>query len=250
VGVVEANQKRIQANLADTRDEAQLLSQRLSVLNRILRHDIRTQTQLLYGYTDRLESGDLSVSAAAAKIDEANQRLIELSEDAQTLQKLFDGVEFENERLDLVTLVHEAGETVQATHERLRIEYDLPEARPVYAPPMLAQAIEHLLYNIVEHTDTDEPLAEVSVTVEETATRPVRLTVADNGPGIPTIEMIHGTGECESQLRHSKGLGLWLVTWIVEEGGGDLDIETTPSADVGTVVTIALRPPPDQPDAI
>ena len=203
----------------------------------MLRHDIRTQTQLLYGYTDRMETGEMDTDWAAREIRGITDELVGLSEDAQQLQKLFDGVDVGTETLDLVTVVREAAENVGTRHPALAVEYDLPEEQRVLAPPMLGQAVEQLLENVAEHTDAADPRA--TVTVERAADR-VTLTVADNGPGIPSIEMIHNTEESESQLHHSKGIGLWLVTWIVEEGGGQLDIETDPDEEFGTVVTVAL----------
>lgn len=237
IGLYDAHQQQIQANLAETRDRSQQLSQRLSVLNRVLRHDIRTQTQLLYGYTDRMASGQLATDQAVAEIREVTDGLVGLSEDAQQLQRLFDGVDFDTETVDLVTLVREAATNVEVTHDTLTVEYDIPDRQLVQAPPMLGQAIEQLFQNVVEHTETADPRA--TVTIEETAEW-VELTVADNGPGLPSIEMIHNTEESESQLHHSKGMGLWLVTWIVEEGGGRLDIETDPGDSFGTVVCVQL----------
>jgi signal transduction histidine kinase len=237
IGLYDAHQQEIQANLAETRDRSQQLSQRLSVLNRVLRHDIRTQTQLLYGYTDRMASGEMAPDLAATEIREITDGLVGLSEDAQQLQKLFDGVDIDTETLDLVTLFKEAADNVQRTHGALTVEYDIPERQLVQAPPMLGQAIEQLLQNVVEHTETDDPRATVSIVKRKGW---VELTVGDNGPGLPSIEMIHNTEESESQLHHSNGIGLWLVTWIVEEGGGRLDIETDPDAEFSTVVTVEL----------
>lgn len=239
IGLYDAHQKRSQAALATSRDEAQTLSQRLSVLNRVLRHDIRTQAQLIESYTDRMVTDDLPVASAAEGIREANRRLTTLSEEARQLQALLDGSELDVETVDLVATVREAGETVRAEHGSLTIEYDTPEQVLVQAPPMLMRAIEHLLRNVVEHAAEDEPRAEVSVTTVP-PDRSARLTVTDYGPGIPETEMIHTTGETESQLRHSGGIGLWLVTWVVEETGGEMEIESPPSEEAGTVVRITL----------
>ena len=237
IGLYDAYQQRIQANLTEARDRSQQLSQRLSVLNRVLRHDIRTQAQLLYGYTDRLECDDMDGDRAAAEIRGITDELVGLSEDAQQLQKLFDGVDIGTETLDLVAVVREATATARTKHGQLAVECELPAEQPVRAPPMLGQAVEQLLGNVAEHAAADP---EATVTVEQ-ADGWVTLTVADDGPGIPSIEMIHTTEDDESQLHHSKGVGLWLVTWIVEEGGGRLDIETDPPEEFGTVVRVWLQ---------
>jgi hypothetical protein len=44
-------------------------SPRLSVLNRVLRHDIRTQAQLIQSYTDRMVADDLPMESAAEGIE-------------------------------------------------------------------------------------------------------------------------------------------------------------------------------------
>jgi signal transduction histidine kinase len=239
IGLYDANQHRIQANLAETRDEAQALSQRLSVLNRVLRHDIRTQTQLLRGYTQQMQAGALDPGAAAEKISEANDRLVNISGEASQLQQLFDSDDNHIETVDVVPLVHEAGDHIESEYDSFTITYDMPESTSARTSPMLTHAIEHLLSNVAEHTD--ELHADVTVQTVPTAERPVQIIVADDGPGIPDVELIHTTGESESDLRHSKGLGLWLVTWVVEEGEGDIEIET--GGERGTTVTISLREP-------
>jgi signal transduction histidine kinase len=67
----------------------------------------------------------------------------------------------------------------------------------------------------------------------------VRVTVADDGPGIPAVERGVVTGETErSQLTHGSGLGLWVVQTVVEAGGGRLAFEDPPT---GAAVTLSHR---------
>jgi signal transduction histidine kinase len=240
VGLYDAHQRQNQRDLAAKRTEAQTLSNRLSVLNRVLRHDIRTQAQLLQGYTERMEAGELSPEAATERVQQTTDRLTTLSDEARELQHLLDEGGFETEPVDIVRTVTEAAETVQTAHPNLAVEYDLPDEQHVSASPMLTQAIEHVLHNVAEHCDESEPRAEVSVRTDHAANQSVQLTVADNGSGLDEMELIHNTGEPESALCHSKGLGLWLVTWIVEECDGDLEIQTPASAGTGTVVSVTL----------
>jgi signal transduction histidine kinase len=48
--------------------------------------------------------------------------------------------------------------------------------------------------------------------------------------------LTHGT---ESPLHHGSGLGLWLVHWLVEASGGDLDFAD--NRQRGSVVTLTLE---------
>jgi signal transduction histidine kinase len=241
IGLYDAHQTRYQRELTEKRTEAQTLSNRLSVLNRVLRHDIRTQAQLLQGASERLVDGDLAPAVAAEQIQGTVDRLTTLSDQARQLQDLLDDDALEAETLDIVAALAEAKQRVQDDHPRLAVDADLPENRLVEASPMITVALEQVLYNVAEHVDDPEPRARISLT--DADDRSVRLSIADNGPGIDEPEMVHNTIEPVSQLRHSRGLGLWLVTWILEKSNGELRIETPAAEDTGTNVMITLPAP-------
>jgi signal transduction histidine kinase len=241
IGLYDAHQTRYQRELTEKRTEAQTLSNRLSVLNRVLRHDIRTQAQLLQGASERLVDGDLAPAVAAEQIQGTVDRLTTLSDQARQLQDLLDDDALEAETLDIVAALAEAKQRVQDDHPRLAVDADLPENRLVEASPMITIAFEQVLQNVAEHVDDPEPRARISLT--DADDRSVRLSIADNGPGIDEPEMVHNTNETVSQLRHSRGLGLWLVTWILEKSNGELRIETPAAEDTGTNVMITVPAP-------
>jgi signal transduction histidine kinase len=96
-------------------------------------------------------------------------------------------------------------------------------------------AVEELVENAVVHSDDPDPTVRVSVSPGEACTD---LVVADDGPGIPPTERRTIEGDVESALEHASGLGLWLVSWIVDSSGGEVDCEVSES---GTVVRVRLR---------
>jgi signal transduction histidine kinase len=238
IGLYDGHQRQSHTELAAKQREATTLSTRLSVLNRVLRHDIRTRAQVLRGHSERLASGDLTPAKAAVNIDQTTDRLLNLSEEARELEQLLEHDAFETEAVDIVTVVEGAVRTVETTHSKLTLTLDLPDEQRVQAPPLFRQAIEHVLENAAEHNDSPDPRAEVTVRAPEAGM--VALSIADNGPGIDQNELIHNTGAAETGLEHSTGLGLWLATWIVEEGGGTLAVETPSTAEFGTVVTLRV----------
>ncbi len=103
---------------------------------------------------------------------------------------------------------------------------------------LLDVAVDNLLENAVKHAD--DPTVEVRVTAGD----PVRVTVRDDGPGIPDEELAVLERDRETQLHHTSGLGLWLVTWIVRDVDGEVSFGRL---DSGTEVTLSLVPsePPD-----
>ncbi|MFB6183736.1 MAG: sensor histidine kinase [Haloarculaceae archaeon] len=240
IGLYDAHRERLRDDLSHKSDEARNLSQRLSVLNRVLRHDVRNQAQIIQGYTDRLRADEATPNELADGLQRANGRLTELSDDARELEALLTNKQFTNDVLDLVPIVREAGDGVQSTYDDLLVEYDLPDEQRVTAPPLIDRAVEHALHNVAEHNESAQPRAKVTLTTASRTT--AHLTIVDNGPGIPETEPVRNDDE-ESPLHHSQGVGLWLVSWIVDEAGGDLTIETPASDDVGTVLTMRLPTP-------
>jgi nitrogen fixation/metabolism regulation signal transduction histidine kinase len=83
----------------------------------------------------------------------------------------------------------------------------------------------------------------VTLSTVTSQSRPVRLTISDNGPGMPEDEPITGDESEETQLHHSNGVGLWFVAWILDDAGGALEIAAGSEPDVGTVVTLEFVHP-------
>jgi len=244
IGLYDAHHQRLYADRAQERKRVAALSQRLSVINRVLRHDIRNQAQIIAGFAEKVEPRDDDTDAVS-RIQRATNHLTKLSSEARDLQSLLTGEELEQEVLDVVSLVERAAERVQETHPVLTIECELPDSQLVHSSPLLAEAVEHVLSNAAEHNDAAEPRATVSLTTTDSADRPIHLVIADNGPGIAESEPLPREDYEESPMHHSSGVGLWLVKWLVEDSGGALEIESADAADVGTVVTLKLPAPPE-----
>jgi sensor histidine kinase regulating citrate/malate metabolism len=83
----------------------------------------------------------------------------------------------------------------------------------------------------------ERPSVHLSVTVEEESDTVV-VSVADDGPGIPSLEQRSVTAGEESPLQHTNGLGLWFVRWMVTNSGGSMRIEDNDPA--GAVVELRL----------
>lgn len=77
-----------------------------------------------------------------------------------------------------------------------------------------------------------------SVTISITKTSDDRrITIRDDGPGLPNDERQVLSGGYETPLEHGSGSGLFLVYWIVSMLEGDIDVE---SSDGGTVIDLRL----------
>lgn len=224
--------------------------QRLSVTNRILRHNLRNELNVILVEAERLEhlreSGNHAERDALERITAAVDRLDDVGEKARHIQS---SLAFDEETLVVVDVVP----TVEAVIERYRDQYpdadislDVPESACILAGgnDALETVVRNLVENALEHSDRSEPQVELAVLVSE---EHVTLEVADDGPGIPPDEREILSKHEETPLRHGSSLGLWLVTWLVSAMGGD--IEFTANGGRGTVVTLRFRSTDDASEA-
>jgi len=215
--------------------EGRRYEQRLQVLNRVLRHDLKNDTNVIGGYADLLrdhvdDEGDEYLDI----IDRKVETLTHLSDQARQIDVALHS-EVSRTRIDLAPLVERLCESLESSFPHATVRVSCPDSAPVCADELLESAIRNVLENAVVHNDGPEPTVEATVEADGDG---YRIVVADNGPGIPAVERTVFTEARETALEHASGLGLWLVHWIVTESGGDLTIDTR--EPTGTLVTMRL----------
>lgn len=214
---------------------------RLQVLNRILRHNLRNESNVIVGHTTRLleqlpEPSREAVGAAAA-IERAAASLEKLSREAGEIESLLSASEGDPGGIDCVPTVHAAAKAHCRESPRAEIETHLPEEMVVRGDTHLEFAIHSLLDNAIEHNPADTPFVEVTVTAVESGWAAIR--VADDGPTIPADERAVIAGDADpTRIHHGSGLGLWLVKWVAERYGGALSFAESDYG--GNVVQIRL----------
>lgn len=213
------------------------LNQRNQVLNRVLRHNIRNDMHVVQWHLELIEDGQVdddaaSIEAIKRKIDE----VVQTSDTARRIDELASESSTE-EPVDVVELVEERMTIVRAAHPEATVDVDVPETARADVGPLFESAIDNVVENAIEHNDGD-PHIDVGVDASGDGSTPVRVTVTDDGPGIPESEVDLLDEGYEAQLEHSTGLGLWLVKWVVEHYDGRLRIETP--EDGGTRVVMEV----------
>jgi two-component system OmpR family sensor kinase len=214
-------------------DQVEELNRRNEVLNRAMRHDIRNDVTVIEGRLRLLaqEHEDLDEELLTA-IERKSKEIAEVSHLAKHIQSL--DTDAESRPVDVVTLLEDCVEGVRETHPAVDLATDLPEKAWVDTGEQLRIAVGNLVENAIEHNDR-EPEVAVAVERGEDA---IRVTVADNGPGIPTAEREMLLAEETPASASNTGLGLWLVRWFVDHYDGTLDIAANDPR--GTRVTIEL----------
>lgn len=209
--------------------------QRLQVVHRLLRHNIRNDMNVVQGYATMLRENG---SSEAAIIEETATGLLELATKMRQAEGLLRDDAGTVYRIDCGELV--AG-TVAAARESypetsFSLEIDRDDDLVLDTDPdALEFVVAELLENASVHTDGSE--TPVTVRVERECDS-VEIAVADTGPGISEEELRAITEGEETPLEHTSGIGLWLCTWGVHRLGGDLRFGE--NAPRGTVVEIRL----------
>jgi signal transduction histidine kinase len=204
--------------------ERELRKQRLEVLNRVLRHNLRNRVDVIKSNAEAVDSDSNTEYVAA--IRESADGLATLSSKARATDQLVSRPARQSSG-DLSATVRSLADAVGAE----AVTLDVPDSAPLVTDwDALRKAIRSALENAVEHTEES-----VTVSIAEIQ-RGYEITVADDGPGIPDSELASLDAETETPLQHGTGLGLWQLEWGITKLGGDLSFET----DDGTTVRMAV----------
>jgi signal transduction histidine kinase len=210
--------------------ERTLREQRLAVLNRVLRHNLRNDLSVVNSRADLLAEGlTPPQSTHAETIRETALDLIDLGEKARAVHRATQD-DADPVEADLVDVVEGVVEEVREAYPAVRIETDLPDRLPVTCRhPRLAWVAAHnLVENAAEHNEAADPWARVSLaTTDDGERRVAELTVTDSCPPIPPQEYETLAAGEETALEHGSGIGLWAVDWCVRHLGGSVAFETT-----------------------
>jgi PAS domain S-box-containing protein len=227
--------------LRDVTDRRHYL-QRLEVMNRVLRHNLRTEANILHGYADlvvsELEGGDGESARRYAEM--VRDSALDLSEISQKARKLDDMVDerraaIERDTAPVSDQIRAAVADVTTQFPAARVRVGALPDPTVECSMTLVPILRELVENGVEHDPEDRPLVTVWATVEESE---LVVRVADHGPGIHPEEVDAIRSDVETPLHHGSGLGLWLVTWGVNSLGGCVRFDANDRG--GTVVTLRI----------
>lgn len=211
--------------------------QRRQVMNRILRHDLRNDMNVVVGHAEMLsEHDDRTVSSHAETIRKKALSLVNLGDKVRTIDRQLHGVDRDLREINISQILRQEIDTVHEESPGVIIRSRIEEVT-ILGNPLIRIAISNLLNNSIEHNDNKTPEIEVELSHRSETDR-IEVQIRDNGPGIPEGEKRAITNEGETPLEHISGLGLWLVKWIVDGMHGTLSI--TKNSPRGTIVTLSF----------
>lgn len=212
-------------------------------------HELRTPLTSIRGYAELFRRGAGSrpddLAKTMRRIEDAASRMGVLVDDLLLLARLDQGRPLEQEQVDLSELVADAVEAARAIEPDRPIDLKLNGPVSVIGDHgRLRQVVDALLDNVRLHTPSGTP-ARVTVARDHDE---VLLSVADEGPGVPpemvgrVFERFYRGDPTRSRGTGGVGLGLAIVSAIVEAHGGSVAVGPSELAGATFEVRLPLRP--------
>jgi len=227
--------------IAEIRDisEKKAQARRLELVNRVIRHNLRNETNILLGHADRLKAA-VDADSLEAEVDTIVDIATEigtLSDSITQISEIANSSSTKRSETHLNTVVRE--QVLEVTEEHPAVEVSIDERADLYvnADDGLTYAIHHAVENAVVHNDTDAPSITIEL-YEENETGYGVIQVLDTGPRIPAVETsILDEQVATTSTYHGSGLGLWIMQWCVASLGGELEFaENEPRGNVVRMV--------------
>lgn len=217
--------------------------QKLQVMTRLLRHNIRNKLGLVMGKADLLgkratadderQLSDEELLEMTQNISETAEEMVRLSEKVRTIQERIRSQPEGEEHAEIARLARAVIQQFRANYSEAIISIDAPDELWATVSESYEVALSELIENGILHHDADSP-PRVHVDIyEENGT--IITAVSDNCPPIPEAEKEVIRNEEETALSHSAGVGLWLVYWVVKAANGEM---TFGECEEGNEVTL------------
>jgi PAS domain S-box-containing protein len=233
-----------QAKLLALEETTRQMDQFLGIVAHELRTPItalKTQIQLARRRMDKESDGNegarpgLTSTELLVRTEGQLRRLTRLIDDLVDLSRIrADKLELRLERCDLCQVVCEVIENECLAHSDRHIRFEAP-AQPLVVcgdPDRLGQVVLNFLTNALKYAPSDRPII---VQVQRAATQ-ARVSVQDEGPGIPVEEQAHiwelfhrvpGI-QIQSGSGIGLGLGLHISKTMIERQGGQIGVQSLP----------------------
>ncbi|RLM39312.1 MEDS domain-containing protein [Haloarcula sp. Atlit-120R] len=211
------------------RDDVERREERLSVVNRVLRHNLRNELNVISGRLEWLEAQGLFDAAAVDHLDTiatAAERLSSLSENARHVDRTLDAREQEPANLNATV---EAGVT-DARHEYadLSVTVDTGPPDATAADATVQTSVREVI--ACAATNLSAPTVEVRVEADEQYKTGTVEVVADEG-FVSEATMTAFDNDSERSLAHARTLRLWVAQWTIQSMNGRLELGGSPPAN-------------------
>lgn len=234
-------------NVRDVSQARQLENLRETFLS-MLGHELQTPLSIIKGYASTLSRSDSNWNKETVRqglqvIEEESDRLSKVVNRLLLASRVSTGTSpLRKEPVQLPALADKVARRLQAVTSLHTFEFDFQSDFPsVLADPEL---IEEVLVNLVENAIKYSPKGSKVGISGRSAGKMVKVTVSDEGIGIPAAELphifkrFHRLDNSSAQRTRGIGLGLYICKSIVEAHGGTIEASSQPGR--GSQFTFSL----------
>jgi PAS domain S-box-containing protein len=220
--------------------------QELSVLSRVLRHNLGNKVNIIQGYAEVIEDhvDDESALDYTERIRRTSEKLIQQSEKARDINELLQEWPPEKRPRDVTTVVWDIVTELEMEYLEATLSVDMPDSAWARLPDQFGMAIEEILRNAIDHAGKEDPTVRVGIETPTEDSGDITISIDDDGPGIPEHELKVLSSEEETPLAHSEGIGLWMVTWIIDAADGEITFEESESGGARVRMEFPQAEPP------
>ena len=215
-----------------------------------LSHELRTPLQAITGFTENLQTLDLSPDqrhAALERIGLASTHILSIVDDVLDLARVEAGaMPIDLCAVDTDSVITEALDLIQPLADRrgVVIVRSGPAASVLADRRRLRQVMLNLLSNAIRFSP---PSSTVRVTTDAAVNDLIRIHVADEGPGIPAellarLFVPFDQLGADASREGGAGLGLVLARRLAEAMHGTLEVTSLVGSGTHAIVTIACTP--------
>ncbi|MEW2080059.1 HAMP domain-containing sensor histidine kinase [Streptomyces sp. NPDC013433] len=207
-------------------------------------HELRTPLAAIRGYLQLYDRGMLREPTerkrAWDRMMAESDRMGRLVDELLVLARLDQRPELRLRNVDVCRLIRDAAEDLRVQQPERAVTVDADGSVLVHADEAgLRQVLGNLLGNVRTHTPADVAVRLGVVRADGT----VRLSVADDGPGLAAEDAARvfdrffraGGGA-------GSGLGMAIVQGVVRAHGGEVSVRTAPGEGLEVTVTLPARP--------
>ena len=212
-------------DLTQARRDIEQRDQRLTVLNRVLRHNLSNDLTVI--------SGTLEALAETAELDASMQERVHaairhcekiagMSDKARYIRQTIG--QSRTEQTELGPVIDRAIDQLQIDYPDVTVTISGPCDADVFVDENFDIAVHELLMALILLQENDPETVSLTVSTP----RPDTATLVFHAPGVVIPEYTRNAIQqgYETQLEHGYDIGLWLVKWIVENAYGSLRFPT------------------------
>jgi PAS domain S-box-containing protein len=223
-------------NVRDISKSKEMENFRDTILS-MLGHELQTPLAIIRGYTDTLSRLDTQWDSATLQqglqaIGEESRRLSQVMNKLLLASRLSGGdIKLEKESVNMGSLAGKVVRRLSGLTSIHQFAVEFPEDFPsvMVEPNLMEQVLTNLVENAVKYSPRGGKVAISGTRVNGQ----VKVTVADEGVGIPLGDMDHlferfQRGEKGQSIIQGTGLGLYICKTIIEAHGGKMAAASQP----------------------